>query len=89
VRERLSLSEATLRVAERLRGQEQVTFVSLFPEGSTRQEIVITFLAILEMVKRRLVRVFQEEPLKDIILMPNGDALERLHPTEVNDSDYR
>jgi segregation and condensation protein A len=89
VRERLSLSDATLRVVERLRGKEQVTFISLFPEGSTRQEIVITFLAILEMVKRRLIRVFQEEPLKDIILMPNGDALDRLVPTEVDDSDYR
>jgi segregation and condensation protein A len=89
VLERLSLSDATLRVVERLRGQEQVTFVSLFPEGSTRQEIVITFLAILEMVKRRLIRVRQDEPLKDIILMPNGDALERLVPTEVDDSDYR
>jgi segregation and condensation protein A len=89
VMERLSLSEATLRVVERLRGQEQVTFISLFPEGSTRQEIVITFLAILEMVKRRLIRVRQDEPLKDIFLMPNGDALERLVPTEVDDSDYR
>lgn len=89
VMERLSLSEATLRVVERLRGQEQVTFISLFPEGSTRQEIVITFLAILEMVKRRLIRVRQDEPLKDIFLMPNGDALERLAPTEVDDSDYR
>ena len=89
VRERLSLSEATLRVVERLRGQEQVTFISLFPEGSTRQEIVITFLAILEMAKRRLIRIQQEEPLKDIIVMPNGDALEQLVPTEVDDSDYR
>lgn len=89
VLERLSLTEATLRVVERLRGQEQVTFVSLFPEGSTRQEVVITFLAILEMVKRRLIRVRQDEPLKDIFLMPNGDALERLVPTEVDDSDYR
>jgi segregation and condensation protein A len=89
VLERLSLSDATLRVVERLRGQEQVTFISLFPEGSTRQEIVITFLAILEMAKRRLIRIQQEEPLKDIIVMPNGDALERLVPTEVDDSDYR
>ena len=30
VRERLSLSDAILRMAERLRGQEQVTFISLF-----------------------------------------------------------
>lgn len=89
VRELLSLGEATLRVAERLRTQGQATFESLFTEESTRQEIVITFLAILEMVKRRLIRVSQEEPLKDIILTPNGDALERLVPTEVDESDYR
>jgi segregation and condensation protein A len=89
VRERLSLGDATLRIVERLRAQGQVSFESLFAEGSTRQEIVITFLAILEMVKRRLIRVHQEEPLKDIILTPNGDALERLVPTEVDESDYR
>jgi segregation and condensation protein A len=89
VRELLSLSEATLRVAEQVRSKGQVTFEALFTEASTRQEIVITFLAILEMVKRRLIRVSQEEPLKDIILTPNGDALERLVPTEVDESDYR
>jgi segregation and condensation protein A len=89
VRELLSLSEATLRVAEQVRAKGQVTFEALFTEASTRQEIVITFLAILEMVKRRLIRVSQEEPLKDIILTPNGDALERLVPTEVDESDYR
>jgi segregation and condensation protein A len=89
VRELLSLSEATLRVAEQVRTQGQVSFEKLFNETSTRQEIVITFLAILEMVKRRLIRVSQEEPLKDIILTPNGDALERLVPTEVDESDYR
>jgi segregation and condensation protein A len=89
VRELLSLSEATLRVAEQVRAQGQVSFEALFTEASTRQEIVITFLAILEMVKRRLIRVSQEEPLKDIILTPNGDALERLVPTEVDESDYR
>ncbi|MDY7231082.1 segregation and condensation protein A [Hyalangium rubrum] len=89
VRERLSLGEATLRVVERLRGQPQVVFENLFTEATTRQEIVITFLAILEMVKRRLIRVHQEEPLKEIILTPNGDALERLVPTEVDESDYR
>jgi segregation and condensation protein A len=89
VRELLSLSEATLRVAEQVRAQGQVSFEKLFSETSSRQEIVITFLAILEMVKRRLIRVSQEEPLKDIILTPNGDALERLVPTEVDESDYR
>ncbi len=91
VRERVTLSEAILRVVERLRPHGQVLFESLFSEEETpsRQEIVITFLAILEMVKRRLIRVVQDEPLGPILLLPNGDALEKLAPTEVDDSDYR
>ena len=89
VRERVSLSEATLRLAARLRAEGSTTFEGLFTEESTRQEIVITFIAILEMVKRRLIRVSQAEPLGPIILTPNGDALEKLQPTEVDESDYR
>ncbi|AEI67365.1 segregation and condensation protein A [Corallococcus macrosporus] len=91
VRERVTLSEAILRVVERLRPDGQVLFESLFTEEDTpsRQEVVITFLAILEMVKRRLIRVVQDEPLGPILLLPNGDALEKLAPAEVDDSDYR
>jgi segregation and condensation protein A len=89
VREKVSLSEAILRIAERLRAQAPCTFESLFDEQRTRQEVVITFLAILEMVKRRLIKVSQEAPLADILLTPNGDALERLVPTEVDESEYR
>ncbi|NVJ06961.1 segregation/condensation protein A [Myxococcus sp. AM001] len=91
VRERVTLSEAILRVVERLRPHGQVLFESLFTEEDTpsRQEVVITFLAILEMVKRRLIRVVQDEPMGPILLLPNGDALEKLAPTEVDDSDYR
>ena len=50
---------------------------------------MVTFLAILEMCKRRLLRVSQAEAGEEIILTPNGDALERLVPTEVDESDYR
>lgn len=91
VREKVTLSEAILRIAERLHPTGQVLFESLFSqeETPTRQEIVITFLAILEMVKRRLIRVVQDEPLGPLLLLPNGDALEKLVPKEVDESDYR
>lgn len=89
VREKVSITEAIRKIAERLKGQESCSFESLFDEQRTRQEVVITFLAILEMVKRRLLKVRQEAPLADILLMPNGDALERLLPSEVDESDYR
>jgi segregation and condensation protein A len=89
VREKVSLSEAILRIVESMRAQGACSFESLFSEHRTRQEMVITFLAILEMVKRRLIKVSQEAPLADILLTPNGDALERLVPTEVDESEYR
>ncbi len=89
VREKVSITEAIQRLVERLKAQGSCTFEGLFDEQRTRQEVVITFLAILEMVKRRLIKVHQEEPLGDILLTPNGDALERLIPTEVDESDYR
>jgi len=94
VRERVSLGEALQRIALRIKTEGQVTFEALFSgsdEPRTRQELVITFLAILEMVKRRLIRVSQEAPLAPIILTPNGDALEKLLPTEteVDESEYR
>ena len=89
VREKVSITEAIQRLVERLKAQGSCTFESLFDEQRTRQEVVITFLAILEMVKRRLLKVSQEAPLADIMLTPNGDALERLVPTEVDESEYR
>jgi len=89
VREHVSLSDSILELAERLRAEGNCTFESLFDEQHTRQQIVITFLALLEMVKRRLIKVSQETPLGEILLMPNGDALEKLVPTEVDESEYR
>ncbi|ATB33958.1 segregation and condensation protein A [Melittangium boletus] len=89
VREKVSLSEAMQRIAGQLKEKGTCTFASLFEDKRTRQAVIITFLALLEMVKRRLLQVRQDEPLADIFLTPNGDALEKLLPTEVDESEYR
>jgi len=89
VREKVSLSEAMQRIAGQLKEKGTCTFASLFEDKRTRQAVIITFLALLEMVKRRLLQVRQDEPLADIFLTPNGDALEQLLPTEVDESEYR
>jgi segregation and condensation protein A len=90
VREQFSISDAMLTIAEKVRaGGNQASFDSLFEGARTRHKIVVTFLAILEMCKRRLLRVSQAEAGQELILTPNGDALERLLPTEVDESDYR
>jgi segregation and condensation protein A len=44
---------------------------------------------MLEMVKRKLIRVYQEQDMGDIILTPKGDALDNLTPPEVDEDEYR
>lgn len=46
----------------RLRGTRDLCFDELVPDGSTRVFIVVTFLAVLEMIRRGELRVSQEQP---------------------------
>ena len=46
--------------------KRSIAFHHLFPENVTRPVVVVTFLAILELVKTRLVRVFQMAPFDTI-----------------------
>lgn len=71
--DRLSIGDAIHRISERLEGGARVSFASLFEAqaGEPRPErhrVVVTFLAILEMVKLRLLRVFQERADGEILL---------------------
>jgi len=45
-----------------------VTFNALFSQMSTRGEIVVTFLALLELIRCQQVRVMQERALGPILV---------------------
>jgi segregation and condensation protein A len=64
VREKMTLLLDTLRVDGKL------LFESLFAEVKTRMEVIVTFLAMLELVKVRAVRIFQEELNGPILMEP-------------------
>jgi segregation and condensation protein A len=63
VTDRLTISDAISRVAEVLRMQRRATFEELLsgpPEQrNTRSNVIATFLAILEMAKLKLIRIYQ------------------------------
>ncbi|HUS79822.1 MAG TPA: segregation/condensation protein A [Armatimonadota bacterium] len=63
-RERISIAERIEQIAEQLRaaGVERTWFDELCPLGSSRVFIVVTFLAVLELIRRRQLRVRQEQP---------------------------
>ena len=88
VRERVSLSDAIHRIADRVRAEGRLSFFALFEGMRQRQQIVITFLAMLEMCKLRLIRVYQEEGQDEIVISARGEALANLSP-EVDESEYK
>ncbi len=77
-REHLSLSVAMYRIADKIRAEGKghaVLFLGLFDGARVRSDVVITFLALLEMCKLKLLRVFQAEGSDDILISEKGDAL--------------
>lgn len=78
VREVMSLSAAMKRVAEQVRAAGRgstVGFFSLFEGLRRRSEVIITFLAMLEMCKHRFLRVSQAEAGGEILISERDDAL--------------
>ncbi len=60
-REALSTRERMSQVLERLGGKQFVPFVQLFTADEGRLGVVVTFLAIMELIKESLVEVVQTE----------------------------
>ena len=60
-REALSTRERMSEVLERLAGRQFVPFVSLFRVSEGRLGVVVTFLAIMELIKEALVEIVQTE----------------------------
>ena len=60
-REALSTRERMSEVLDKLSGQQFVPFVSLFSSREGRLGVVVTFLAVMELIKESLVEIVQTE----------------------------
>jgi len=59
--ERFSVSDKINYILDTLGGAESVTFTGLFSEQAARGEIIVTFLALLELAKLLLVKIHQTD----------------------------
>jgi segregation and condensation protein A len=66
--ERMSLTDRINEIMERLSEKKQLTFIELLGERMERKRIVYTFLAILELMKLRMIRAYQAGPFGTIWL---------------------
>lgn len=74
-------------ILEALEGQESIAFEALFEPSCHRLVIIVTFLALLELIRLRTIRVYQAESFGPILasrafsLVPD--------PAELDDSEWR
>lgn len=57
--ERYKIADKINYIMERLKGEKNALFISLFSKDAARAEIIVTFLAILELAKLLLIKIFQ------------------------------
>jgi len=60
--EKMSLTDRINEIMERLTEEKELTFTDLLAERTDRKRIVYTFLAILELMKLRMIRACQLGP---------------------------
>ncbi|HNS54677.1 MAG TPA: segregation/condensation protein A, partial [Syntrophales bacterium] len=68
--ERISLSDRINEILEELEREKSLSFTDLLKAGRTRKSIIYTLLAILELMKMRVVRAFQSDPFGPIRIFP-------------------
>lgn len=88
ISERVSVTERIYEVLEFLKEQESVVFHDLFSADRERIDVVVTFLALLEMGKLKLIRIYQPDLFEairvqrridmDQSVLQNEDILQQL-----------
>jgi segregation and condensation protein A len=81
VRERMNA------ILEMLEKQESVSFVALFERSCHRLVIIVTFLALLELIRLRTARVFQPEHFGPILVSRAFSLVP--DPAELDDAEWR
>ena len=67
--EAVSITDKISHILSRLEGADSVLFGDLFEESTSRAHIIATFMALLELMKNRIVRAVQVEQFGAIRLM--------------------
>jgi len=66
----ISIADRTNEVLALILDRNKVLFDELFDERSSREFLVVTFLAILELCRLRMLNIIQEERFGSILLVP-------------------
>jgi segregation and condensation protein A len=73
-KETLTVKDKMSLIIEMLEGQEAIRFEDIFKDGITRSQLIVTFIALLELIRLGLIRSYQEREFGNIwVIKQNVD----------------
>lgn len=74
-KEEISIQECMDTILDKLAFNSQIVFSDLFPNRTSRLRIIVTFLALLELIKLKKISIVQKDPFGKIIIFLKKDIL--------------
>jgi segregation and condensation protein A len=85
----LTVRDRMNAILESLEGKSSVTFASLFDDSRQRLVIIVTFLALLELVRLRVARVFQAETFGPILVSRTFSLVAETESLDIDEAEWR
>ncbi len=87
--EQISVEARIEQLLERLSETEACGFDDLFEDAATRPDLIVTFLAMLEMIRLKLIRVYQAGAAGPIRLYKRARPVDAPHPIRDPEDEYK
>ena len=85
----VSIESRIEQLLERLSETEACGFTDLFDGDATRGDMIVTFLAMLEMIRLKLIRVFQQGGVGAIRVYKRARPTDAPHPIHDPEDEYK
>lgn len=79
---KVTIREKVALIRARLQADGRVSFRSVIDECRTKMEIIVSFMAVLELIKSRVLEAMQDAAFADIVLVPSGETALDVDVTE-------
>ena len=85
--DRVSVNERIFQLMEIVKKDQAVPIDGLMPEGFDRYDLVVTFLALLEMAKLNMIKVFQAGQFQKLYITGKMESVDPEDALQLVDED--
>lgn len=88
LKDQFSVADKIIYIQDALNKKEKVEFSNLFDDGVTKMEVVVTFSAMLELLKFQYIFVKQDDAFEEIYIEKNPNYVDVFIPSEEEGEEY-